>query len=37
VAERGSNIIAQHLQLIEQIAKTHNVDVDAKGTESGRM
>jgi putative membrane protein len=30
VAEQGSNIIAQHLQLIEQIAKSHNVPVDAK-------
>ncbi len=37
VAERGSNIIAQHLQLIEQIAKNHNVVVDEKGSESGSM
>jgi putative membrane protein len=37
IAERGSNIIAQHLQLIEQIAKNHNVAVDEKGSESGRM
>lgn len=28
VAEQGSNIISQHLQLIEQIAKTHNVAVE---------
>ena len=27
IAQQGSNIIAQHLQLIEQIAKAHNVDV----------
>jgi len=37
VAERGSNIIAQHLQLIEQIAKNHNVAVDEKGSESGSL
>jgi putative membrane protein len=28
VAEQGSNIVAQHLQLIEQIAKTHNIAVE---------
>ena len=28
VAEQGSNIISQHLQLIEQIAKTHNIAVE---------
>jgi putative membrane protein len=28
VAEQGSNIVAQHLQLIEQIAKTHNITVE---------
>jgi putative membrane protein len=37
IAERGSNIISQHLQLIEQIAKNHNVAVDAKGSESGSL
>lgn len=30
VAEQGSNVIAQHLQLIEQIAKNHNISVDSK-------
>jgi putative membrane protein len=30
VAEQGANIISQHLQLIEQIAKNHNVAVDEK-------
>ena len=30
VAQQGSNIIAQHLQLIEQIAKSHNVAVEGK-------
>jgi len=30
VAQQGSNIISQHLQLIEQIAKNHNVPVDSK-------
>jgi putative membrane protein len=35
VATQGSNIISQHLQLIEQIAKNHNVPVE--GTQSGSM
>jgi putative membrane protein len=30
IAEQGSAIISQHLQLIEQIAKTHNVAVEGK-------
>ncbi len=30
VAQQGSNIISQHLQLIEQVAKNHNVPVDSK-------
>jgi putative membrane protein len=33
VAEQGSNIISQHLQLIEQIAKNHNVPVDGNAKE----
>jgi putative membrane protein len=37
VAQQGSSIIAQHLQLIEQIAKNHNVAVDEKGSESGNL
>ena len=30
VAEQGANIISQHIQLIEQIAKNHNVATDEK-------
>jgi len=30
VAEQGSNVISQHLQLIEQIAKNHNIPVESK-------
>jgi len=30
IATQGSNIIQQHLQLIEQIAQAHNVPVDGK-------
>jgi len=30
VAEQGSNVISQHLQLIQQIAKNHNVPLDWK-------
>jgi len=37
LAEQGSNIIAQHLQMIEQIAKTHNVAVAAKSSASGNL
>ncbi len=37
IAEQGSTIISQHLQLIEQIAKTHNVAVDQKGSQSGSL
>jgi putative membrane protein len=37
IAEQGSTIISQHLQLIEQIAKTHNVVVDQKGSQSGSL
>ena len=29
-AEEGTNVISQHLQLIEQIAQSHNVAVDSK-------
>lgn len=31
VAQQGANVIQQHLQLIEQVAKNHNVDVESKG------
>ncbi len=34
IAEQGSTIISQHLQLIEQIAKNHNI---AMGSESGSL
>ena len=37
IAERGSKIISQHLQLIEQIAKNHNIATDEKGSESGSL
>lgn len=30
IAQRGSQVIQQHLQIIEQIAKNHNVDVGGK-------
>ena len=30
IAEQGSKVISQHLQLIEQIAKAHNIDVGGK-------
>jgi len=33
VAQQGANIIQQHLQLIEQVAKNHNVDVSGKSKE----
>jgi len=33
VAQQGATVIQQHLQLIEQIAKNHNVDVDNKSKE----
>lgn len=33
VAQQGANVISQHLQLIEQIAKNHNISVDSNGKE----
>ncbi len=33
VAQQGTTIISQHLQLIEQIAQAHNVSVDGKAKE----
>ena len=33
IATQGSNIIQQHLQLIEQIAQAHNVPMDGKSKE----
>ena len=37
VAERGADVIAKHLQLIEQVAKSHNVTLDEKSKQSGSM
>lgn len=37
VAEKGADIIAQHLQLIEQVAKNHNITVDEKSKQSPSM
>jgi putative membrane protein len=31
IAQRGADVISQHLQLAEQIAKAHNVSVDENG------
>jgi putative membrane protein len=36
IAQQGSNIIQQHLQLIEQIAQAHNVPVDGKKEASNK-
>ena len=33
IAQQGATVISQHLQLIEQVAKNHNVDVTGKGKE----
>ena len=30
VAQQGQNVISQHLQMIEQVAKNHNVPVEGK-------
>jgi putative membrane protein len=32
IAERGTTVISQHLQLIEQIAKNHNVSVESRSS-----
>jgi putative membrane protein len=37
VAEQGASVIAQHLQLIEQVAKNHNVMVDEKSKQTPSM
>ncbi|MGO9437859.1 MAG: DUF4142 domain-containing protein [Terracidiphilus sp.] len=37
VAQQGATIIQQHLQLIEQVAKNHNVDVDGGSKEVSSM
>ena len=33
IAQQGTEVIAKHLQMIEQIAQAHNVPVDGKGKE----
>ena len=33
LAEQGSKVISQHLQMIEQIAQNHNVPIDGKSKE----
>ncbi len=33
VAQQGSSVISQHLQLIEQIAKNHNIPVEGNSKE----
>lgn len=33
IAEQGSKVISQHLQIIEQIAQNHNVPIDGKSKE----
>lgn len=37
VAQKGQTIISQHLQMIEQIAKTHNVPVEGKTKQVSSM
>jgi len=36
IADKGSQVIQQHLQIIEQIAKAHNVDVAGKEMSSNK-
>jgi putative membrane protein len=36
VAQQGTNIISQHLQLIEQVAQNHNISVEGKSKEVSR-
>jgi putative membrane protein len=37
IAQQGTNIISQHLQLIEQIAKSYNIAVEASSKGSSSM
>ncbi len=37
VAQQGTTVISQHLQLIEQIAKNHNVNVEGKSSQVSSM
>ena len=37
IAEQGANVISQHLQLIEQVAKNHNVDLNEMAKQSSSM
>jgi putative membrane protein len=36
-AQQGASVIAQHLQLIEQVAQNHNVPVDGKSKETSSL
>jgi putative membrane protein len=36
-AQQGAGVISQHLQLIQQIAQTHNVTVEDKSKTAGSM
>ena len=36
IADKGSQVIQQHLQIIEQIAKAHNIDVGGKEMSSNK-
>jgi putative membrane protein len=37
VAEQGASVIAQHLQLIEQVAKNHNISIEGYAKQSPSM
>lgn len=37
VAQQGANVISQHLQLLEQVAKNHNVAVEGSAKQSSSM
>lgn len=37
VAQQGANVISQHLQLIEQVAKNHNIAVEGPTKQSSSM
>jgi putative membrane protein len=37
IAQQGSDVISQHLQLIEQIAKSHNIPVESSKNSSSSM
>jgi len=33
IAEQGTKVVSQHLQMIEQIAQNHNVPIEGKSKE----